>query len=217
MVSKLRLTLAILLSGFVIEGAIEAYAYFNHSYQLPYASFIFILGPFVTLAGLFVLWIGRFEWDELLSRRFRHAHRSFFLNVLALALAAAPVIWYGFESSEPIVWWARWEFGAAIVASLLLTFATYVLIAFELTAVGGRALLFVAFGWASVVSFWIGQALANQFGAIVLIVQSRQLDFRSISASAATFESYLAVTYVLLTVAYLDAYHRVRSRPSKSS
>jgi hypothetical protein len=52
MVSKLRLTLAILSLGFVIEGAIEAYTYLSRSYRLPYAALIFILGPFLTLAGI---------------------------------------------------------------------------------------------------------------------------------------------------------------------
>ena len=49
---KLRLTLAILLLGFVIDGTFEAYTYINHNYPLPYASSVFIIGPFVTLAGL---------------------------------------------------------------------------------------------------------------------------------------------------------------------
>jgi len=217
MVTKLRLTLAILLVGFVIEGAIEAFTYLSHSYELPYSSLIFILGPFVTLSGLLVLWIGRFEWDEILSRRFRHAHRSFVLNILAIALAIVPVVWYGYKSTASIPSWVNWEFGAAIVASLFLTFATYVLIAFELTALAGRALLFVAMSWAGVVSILVGQALAHDLGTIVQIVQTRSMDFRPLSESIASYESYLAVTYALLIIAYLDAYHRVLSRTSKSS
>ncbi|MFA5896350.1 MAG: hypothetical protein WC985_05535 [Thermoplasmata archaeon] len=54
MVSKLRLTLAILTIGFVIEGVVEAYTYLSRSYRLPYAVLIFIRGPFVTLAGILV-------------------------------------------------------------------------------------------------------------------------------------------------------------------
>ena len=216
MLSKLRLTLGILLMGFVIEGTFEAYTYINHSYQLPYASLIFVLGPFVTLAGLAILWIGRFEWDEILSRRFRHAHWAFALNIMALVLAIAPVVWYGLLSAASIPSWVDWEFGVAVVSSLLFTYATYVLVAFELTAGLSKALLFIAFGWASFVSIWIGDALSQEFGTIVLIVQNRTLDLSPVSESISSKESYLAVTYLLLTIAYLHAYHRSHSRAPKS-
>ena len=215
MLSKLRLTLGILLLGFVMEGTFEAYTYVNHSYELPFASLIFILGPFVTLAGLLILWIGRLEWDEVLSRRFRHAHWAFALNIAAMVLAIVPVVWYGLLSAASIPSWVDLEFGAAVVTSLLFTYATYVLVAFELTAGLSKALLFIAFGWASFVSIWIGDALSQELGAIVLIVQNRTLDISPVSDSISSKESYLAVTYLLLTIAYLHAYHRSHSRAPK--
>jgi len=209
MVSKLRLTLAILSLGFAIEGTIEAYTYLSRSYRLPYAALIFVLGPFVTLAGILVLWMGRREWNDLLSRRFRHAHRTFGLSLLALIVALALLVWYSYSSTAPISWRASWGFGAAVTASVLLTFATYVLIALHLTGMVGKALLLLALGWASVVSFWIGQALAQDFGAIVLVLQTRTLADESLSASIAGVESYLALTYALLLIAYVDAFRRV--------
>ena len=84
---KIRLTLAILLLGFVIDGTVELYNYINHSYPLPFASSVFVIGPFVTLTGLVILWIGRSEWDEHLSRRFRLDERVFTLNIAAIMLA----------------------------------------------------------------------------------------------------------------------------------
>lgn len=92
--SKLRLTLAILTIGFVIEGTMEAYTYLSHSYRLPYAALIFVLGPFITLTGFLVLWMGRHQWNDLLSRRFRHAHRTFALSLVALVVAVALLAWY---------------------------------------------------------------------------------------------------------------------------
>jgi len=216
MLSKLRLTLGILLAGFVVEGTFEAYTYINHSYQLPYASYIFVIGPFVTLAGLLILWIGRFEWDEILARRFRHAHWAFAINIVALLLAVTPVVWYGLLSAGSIPSWVKWEFGVAVVSSLLFTYATYVLVAFELTTGTSKAILLVAFGWASFVSIWIGDALSGEFSTIVMIVRSRVLDLSSVSESISSRESFLAVTYLLLTIAYLHAYHRSHSRAPKS-
>src|SRR3989304_5381842 len=105
MVSKRRLPLGILTIGFVIEGAIEAYAYLSRSYRLPYAALIFILGPFVTLAGILVLWMGRHEWNDLLSRRFRHAHRTFGFSLLARIVAVALLVWCSYGSAAPISWW----------------------------------------------------------------------------------------------------------------
>jgi uncharacterized membrane protein YidH (DUF202 family) len=102
MVSKLRLTLAILSLGFAIEGAIEAYTYLSRSYRLPYAASFFILGPLITLAGILVLWLGRHEWNDLLSRRFRHAHWAFGFSLLALIGAVALLVWCSYGSAAPI-------------------------------------------------------------------------------------------------------------------
>jgi len=217
MVSKLRLTLAILFLGFVIDGTFEAYTYINHSYPLPYASSVFIIGPFVTLAGLLTLWIGRSEWDQPLSLRFRLAQEAFVLDILALVLAISPVVWYGLWSDASIPSWMNSGFGAAIVFSLLFNFAIYVLVAFGLTANFGKALLLIAFGWASVVSIWIGRALAQELGTIVLIVQNRSLDFSPVSASISGIESYFALAYFMLMIAYLDAYRRSHARARRSS
>ncbi|MCJ7562869.1 MAG: hypothetical protein MUO84_07680, partial [Thermoplasmata archaeon] len=131
--SKLRLTLAILLLGFVINGAVESYNYINHRYPLPFASSVFVIGPFVTLIGLIILWIGRSEWDEHLSRRFRLAERAFVLNIAAIMLAVIIVFWYGTRSATSTSSWAEWGFGAAIGAAIVLNFAIYVLVAFDLT------------------------------------------------------------------------------------
>jgi len=205
------------LLGFVVEGTFEAYTYVSRSYQLPYASYIFVIGPFVTLAGLLILWIGRFEWDEILARRFRHAHWAFAINIVALMFAIVPVVWYGLLSTSSIPSWVSWEFGWAITCSLLFTYATYVLVAFELTAGLSKALLFIAFGWACLVSIWVGDALSHQLGTIVIVLQNHSLDLSSVSESISSKESYLAVTYLLLTIAYLHAYHRSPSRTSNPS
>ena len=214
MVSKLRLTLAILSLGFAIEGLIEAYTYLSRSYRLPYAASIFILGPFITLAGILVLWMGRHEWNDLLSRRFRHAHRTFAFSLLALIVAVALLVWYSY-SSAPVPSWVSWGFGAAVMVSLLLTFATYVLIAWHLTTLVGKALLLLALGWAAVVSFWFGQVLAQDLGAIVLVLQTRTLADGSLSASIAGVESYLALSYALLVIAYIDAFRGIPAESPK--
>jgi len=214
---KLRLILAILLLGFVVDGAVELYNYINHSYPLPFASSVFVIGPFVTLTGLVILWIGRSEWDARLSRRFRLAERVFALNIIAIMLAVVVVFWYGTRSTTLIPSWAEGGFGASIVAALVLNFVIYVLVAFDLADVFGKALLLIALGWASVVTIWLGQALAKELGTIVLAIHDRTFDFSPVSASISDIESYFAVAYFLLTIAYLDAYHRSHARAWKSS
>ncbi len=218
-VSKLRLTLAILSIGFAIEGAIEAYTYVSRSYGLPYAGSIFILGPIVTLVGLLVLSMGRREWDDLLSRQFRHAHRTFGLSLVALIVALGLIAWYAYYRADPVSPLASWGFGAAAMAALVLTFATYVLIALHLTPPIGKVLLLVGLGWAAVVSLWIGQALAQGFGVIMLALRTRTLTDGSFNASMAGLGSYLALTYALLIIVYVDAFRRasgefLRSRPT---
>ena len=215
--NKLRLTLAILLLGFVLDGTVELYNYINHSYPLPFASSVFVIGPFITLTGLVILWIGRSDWDEHLSRRFRLAERVFTLNIAAIMLAVIIVFWYGTRPTTLIPSWAEWGFGAAIVAAIVLNFVIYVLVAFDLTGVFSKALLLIALGWASVVSIWLGQALSKELGTIVLAIQDRTFDFAPVSASISGIESYFAVAYFLLTIVYLDAYHRSHARGRKSS
>jgi len=214
---RLRLTLAILLLGFVIDGTIELYNYINHSYPLPFASSVFVIGPFITLVGLAVLWIGRSQWDGRLNRRFRLAERAFALNIAATLLAIVLVLWYGTRVTTLIPSQAELGFGAAIVAAVVLNFVIYVLIAFDLTKEFGKALLLIALVWAIVVTIWLGQALAKELGAIVLTIQDRTFDFTPVSASIAGIESYFAVAYFLLTIAYLDAYRRSRAIPTKAS
>jgi hypothetical protein len=213
---KLRLILAILLLGFVVDGTVELYNYINHSYPLPFASSVFVIGPFVTLAGLVILWIGRSEWDVRLSRRFRLAERVFGLNIMAIMLAVVVVFWYGTRSTTLIPPWAEWGFEAAIVAAIVLNFVIYVLVAFDLTEVLGKALLLIALGWASVVAIWLGQALAKELGTVVLAIQDRTFNFRPVGASISDIESYFAVAYFLLTIAYFDAYHGLHARARKS-
>jgi hypothetical protein len=215
--AKLRPILAILLLGFVIAGAVELYNYINHSYPLPFASSVFVIGPFVTLAGLLILWVGRSEWDSRLSRWFQLAERVFALNIAAIMLAVVIVFWYATMSTTAIPSLAETGFGAAIVAAVVLNFVIYVLIAFDLTGVFGKALLLISLSWASVVAIWLGQDLSREFGAIVLVFQDRTFDFGPVSASISDVESYFAVAYFLLTIAYLDAYHRSYARARKSS
>lgn len=205
---RLRLTLAILLIGFIIDATVESYNAINHTYPLPFASSVFIIGPFVTLTGLVILWIGRAEWDEHVSRRFRLAERAFGLNLIAITLAGLPVLYYGLRSPTTIPSFVEWEFGAAIIAMLFLNFVIYLLVAIDLTKVLGKVLLFVALAWASVVAFFLGQAVAGHFGTIVAAIHDHTFNFRPVSSSVSGIESYFVVAYVLLTIVYLDAYRR---------
>jgi len=209
--NKLRLTLVILLLGFVLDGTVELYNYINHSYPLPFASSVFVIGPFITLTGLVILWIGRSDWDEHLSRRFRLAERVFSLNIAAIMLAVIIVFWYGTRPTTLIPSWAEWGFGAAIVAAIVLNFVTYVLIAFDLTKVFGKALLLIALAWASVVTVWLGQALAKELGTIAQAIRDHSFEFTPVTTSTSTIESFFAVAYFLLTIAYLDSYRRSRA------
>jgi len=216
--SRIQLTLATLLIGFLIVGPLEAFTYVNRIQQIPYASSIFIVSPMITLLGLLILYVGRFEWDEVLKRRFRHAHMAFCLDVFSLGLALLPVLaiaivfFNGSSSDLSIPSWVYWEFGAAIMASLLFAFATYVLVAFELTVNYGKVLLLIAFGWAGAVSIWIGYALSQELGEIVRTLQDGSMQFEPISTSISEIEPYFALSYVLLAIVYIDAYHRLHHR-----
>ena len=218
MTSRIQLTLATLLIGFLIVGPLEAITYVNRIQQIPYASSIFIVSPVITLLGLLVLYVGRFEWDGLLKQRFRHAHMAFCLDIISLGLAILPVLaiaivfFNGSSSALSVPSWVHWEFGAAIMASLLFSFATYVLVAFELTPNYGKALLLMAFIWAGAISIWIGYALAQELGTIIRVIEDGSMQFGPVSTAISKIEPYFAVSYVLLAIVYIDAYHRLHTR-----
>src|SRR5512137_1127367 len=192
--SKIQLTLATLLIGFLIVGPLESLTYINRVQQIPYASSIFIVSPIITLLGLLILYVGRFEWDAILKRRFRHAHMAFSLDILSLVLAVLPVLaiaivfFNGSRTDLSVPSWLHWEFGAAIMASLLFSFATYVLVAFELTVNYGKALLLIAFCWAGAISIWIGYALSHELGTIIRTLQDGSMQFGPVSASISKIE-----------------------------
>ncbi len=217
MASRIQLTLATLLVGFLIVGPLEALTYVNRFQQIPYASSIFIVSPIITLIGLLILYIGRFEWDGILKKRFRHAHLAFCLDILSLGLAVLPllaiaVVFLGGSGTDlSVPSWLHWEFGAAIMASLLFSFATYVLVAFSLTSNHGKALLLVAFCWAGGISIWIGYALSHQLGTIITALESGSMQFGPVSGAISQIEPYFAVSYVLLAIVYVDAYHRLHT------
>lgn len=220
--SKIQLTLATLLVGFLIVGPIEALTYINRVQQIPYASSIFIVSPIVTLLGLLILYLGRFQWDAILKRRFRHAHIAFSLDILSLVLAILPVLAIvivflnGPKTDLSVPSWLHWEFGAAIMASLLFSFATYVLVAFELTGKYGKVLLLIAFSWAGMISIWIGHTLSHQLGTIVQTLQDGSMQFEPVSASISKIEPYFALSYVLLAIVYIHAYHRLHTSHASS-
>jgi len=215
---RLRLTLAILMLGFAIDGTIELYNYVNHSYPLPFASSVFVIGPFVTLAGLAVLWVGRSQWEGRLNQTLRLTQRVFALNILATALAVLVVFWYSTKPSTALIpSGAVWGFVVVVVAAIVLNFVIYVLVAFDSTGMFGKALLLIALGSASVVAIWLGQALGKELGTMILAIQDRTFDFSPVTASISDIESYFAVAYFLLTFGYLDAYRRIRTTTTKTS
>jgi hypothetical protein len=155
-----------------------------------------------------VLSMGRHEWNDLLSRQFRHAHRTFGLGLIALIVALGILAWYAYYRADPVSSLASWGFGGAAMAALVLGFATYVLIALHLTPPIGKVLLLLGLGWAAVVSLWIGAALAEGLGVIVLALRTRTLTDGSFNASMAGLGSYLALTYALLIIVYVDAFRK---------
>jgi hypothetical protein len=93
-----------------------------------------------------------------------------------------------------------------------LTFATYALIAYDLTAVVGRIILLIALIWSVAVSYWVGQALGQELNAFVLLAQNHSMDITAIGASIASLEPYLALTNILLVIVFIDAYLRANPR-----
>lgn len=210
MTVNLRLSLAIFSIGFAIEGAGASYSLLTHSSQLPGGGTLLFVSPAFTVLGLLFLFIGRHEWSELHRRRVRHAHATFGLVVLFLAVAAAPIAYFGeVAPAGDTPAWAPALFGAAIAGFLLFTYVTYALVVFHLVGGGGKVAVGLAVVWSAVIGFEVGALLSGQFGTFVLAVRNRSLSAAGIAAPVSFELSLLFGAYFLFLAAFLDAHRRV--------
>jgi Na+/phosphate symporter len=196
--------------GIGIETIVTGYLYLvlNYGYSLPLTALVFSFSPILTIVGLFVLWIGRHEWNKIGRSRFRLAGFTFGLTVLSSALATGIVFWYGYVSVGRIPAAASVEFNIVSWAALIFLISTYAFIAFHLSGALGKAFLVLAVTWAIIVTFWIAQALTAELGVIVHVAQLRTLNFGRVESPILGYLSDLAPTYLLLLIAYLDALRR---------
>ncbi len=207
--ANLRWALVIFSVGFAVES-VGAFVVLLRATGSPIGpEFLTLFSPLFTLAGLLLLWVGRFEWNELHRRRVRHAHLAFYLSLLTIAAVVAPLAIKGAEPSIQLPSWIGIEFFAAIVAAVAVTFLTYALVSFHLVGSGGRAALILAVLWATAVGILIGQLLAAQFDTFVQAATDRRFDVGPALRNIRTEEGLLGVSYLLLLAGYIQAHRRV--------
>lgn len=209
MTTNLRLSLTIFKIGFATESASGFVALASGSSQLPFHGLLILLGPAFTAFGVLFLWIGRHEWNELHRTRVGHANLAFAVSLLAIGLAAAPIVYLSLVGSPTPPGWVAVEFGVAVALVFGLTFVTYALVASHLVGRLGQIAMGCGLGWAALISAAIGLALSTQLNPIVRTITNRSVSIGPIFDPITLLDALLAFSYLAFFLAFVDAHYRV--------
>lgn len=209
MTVNLRLSLTVFKIGFAAESASGFVALASNSSQLPLHGGLILLSPVFTVLGLLFLWIGRHEWNETHRTRVGHANLAFAINLLATALAAAPVGYLTLQGQSSPPSWIAIEFAAAVALVFAITFVTYALVAAHLVGRWGEIAMGIGLAWAAGISILIGLALASRLPVIVGVVVHRPLTVGPIFDPITLLDALLAFSYLAFFIAFADAHYRV--------
>ncbi|MGC2288483.1 MAG: hypothetical protein WA688_01320 [Thermoplasmata archaeon] len=209
MAPNLRLSLSIFTAGFAIEAGVNAYDILTGSSKGTTGEVLFIVGIVATLLGITFLTLGRHEWNELHHQRVRHAHVTLVVTVLLALAAAVPVAYYAYMSSVAIPNWLAYEVGAAVAASLFVSFILYAIIVYHLLGPAGRTILILALVAAVPVVGIVGYHIAGGIPEYLTTVRSSPTKLAALIEPVVAYLSYMFLAYALFAVAFIDAHRRV--------
>ncbi|HYA58357.1 MAG TPA: hypothetical protein VEH57_07885 [Thermoplasmata archaeon] len=209
MTVNLRISLTVFKIGFLVESASGFVALFGSSSQLPLHGYLILLSPVFSAVGILFLWVGRHEWNELHRTRVRYASVAFEVNVVAIALAAAPIAYLSVTGGPTPPEWVQLEFGAAAALIFGLTFVTYALVAAHLVGRVGEVAMGVGLAWSILISALIGIVLSPQLHPIVRTIVARSTAVTSIAQPITLLDALLAFSYLAFFIAFVDAHYRV--------
>jgi len=206
---NLRLSLTVFKLGFAVECASGFVAFASKTGQLPFHGDVILLGPAFTALGILFLYLGRHEWNELHRTRVRYANAAFAASLIALALAAAPVVYLTVAGASSTPGWLAAEFGIAVALVFAVTFVTYALVAAHLVGRLGELAMALGLAWAAIVSGAIGLAVSGQLTRIAQAIGARSTAVGPIVAPITLLDSLLAFSYLAFFLAFVDAHYRV--------
>jgi hypothetical protein len=207
--TNLRLSLTIFKIGFAAESASGFAALLSNSSQLPVHGLLIVLSPVFTALGILLLWIGRHEWSDRHRTRVGHANLAFAVSLVAIALAAAPIVYLTAVGAPSSPGWLSIEFGVAVAVVFAITFVTYALVASHLVGRFGEIAMGLGLTWAILVSAVIGFVLSAQLDPIVRTVANRSVSIGPIVNPITLLDALLAFSYLAFFLAFVDAHYRV--------
>lgn len=209
MTVNLRRALLVFEVGFGAESAGGFVALAGGAAALPFHGVLLLLGPVFSAFGILLLYVGRHEWNEVHRTRVRYASTAFAANLLAIALAAAPVAWLTYAGDTDPTGLGTVLFGVAVGLVFSLTFVTYALVAAHLVGRLGEVAMALGLGWAAVVSGLIALALAPQLHPLVHDLLARSFALGTRLQPISLLDALLAFSYLAFLVGFADAHRRV--------
>jgi hypothetical protein len=205
---NLRLSLSIFSAGFGVDAVGDAYRLLTGTVHLVAGGVLLFVSAASTLLGLLFLWLGRHEWNELHRNRVRTTNVTFLLTIALGIVAFAPAAYY-LARGLPAPAWLPFEIGAAVAATLVAAFLTYVLVVSHLVARAGGALLALAVIAAIPVGYVLGTTLASELPQYLGVILTAPLKLASLASNLSVPLAWLVVSYSLLFVAFVDAHRRI--------
>lgn len=181
----------------------------TNSSQLPFHGYLALLSPVFSAVGILFLWFGRHEWNEIHRTRVGYANLAFLLNLVAIALAVAPIAYLSLTGRSDSTGLLGVEFGASVALVFGVTFVTYALVAAHLVGRWGEVAMGLGLAWAVVISGLIGIDLSPQLGPIVNAVVARSAAVEAATRPITLLDALLAFSYLAFFLAFADAHYRV--------
>ncbi len=207
-----------LLVGFVVEAAAETYEFATRSLLGGPGILVSWVSILTTAVGFVIIWRGQKVWAESHWTHIREAHR--FLAIAAALLGAAGLILFliVFAPFGPSVLppWVFAVLAILVALGLVSGFLWYTFVGLHLTGPIGKGFLVASAVWAALVSALVAPLVSSLLPTLLLSIRASPFSLAAYSAGWSYPLALYFLSYVLLALAYSEAYLRLRRQRSRA-
>jgi len=217
----IRIAVATIVAGFLVEGGTETYQFFSYAYALPVWTGFYYVGLFTTGLGFYLMYLGFHQWAQTHRRSVPQGPRRHWVSLAMFIGGAGTVAVLGAVAGGPGAVGPTDLVASPVGGLVVLAFGNFFLglaVRMERLVSGvARLMLWSAFAWSIGVAVLTGYVVGNDILELVYEFFTNPLGLIASSAPLAFVIAPLFVTYFLLATAYTDAYLRIRAQSRRSA
>jgi hypothetical protein len=214
MTRRTRAALVTFAVGFLVEGATETYQFVASGYLGRGWVGFYYIGLATTIAGFYLMYLGRHEWTDAHRRRVQNGHRLAWTALGIFATATVTIAILGFTEGGPNSAGApgvlAWVVGGLVALAFGTFFLGLVSVSEHLVGRLWKLLAWVAFGWSLGVAVLTGLVVGDQFTSLLRQFFTNPLLLVGSFAPLTFVMAPLFVTYFLFAAVYLVAARTLR-------